>query len=69
MYRLTALLSKKISIPHALSWRVVNDFGLTAPLASFLTHVLSDDGGLEHFVYHGWKRDFGVEEVVYKELC
>nr|KAJ0202212.1 hypothetical protein LSAT_V11C600316960 [Lactuca sativa] len=43
--RLIALLSKKISIPKALSWRVVDDYGLTAHLESFLTHVLWDSGG------------------------
>lgn len=50
---LTALLSKKISIPHALSWRVADDSGLTTRLASFLTRVLWDDCGLELFICHG----------------
>lgn len=67
--QLINLLYKKIGVPQALMWRVVDEYGLTAQLGTFLTWVLRDDEGLDLFTYDWWSRVFRIREVIFKELC
>lgn len=63
-----SLLSKKIIVPQAFSWRFADKTWLTARLESFLMRVLRNDSRLELFVYHGWRWVVVVLEEVYKDL-